>query len=104
VRDTHRTQLYGLSPAEMTADTKLTPTERSANQGRSFAAAECTAYLSVVWRAVDVDDTVTSCPLGHRCAREGPSWGFRGSRSPCTPTPGHPWRRRGSTPRCTDRL
>lgn len=48
----------------MTADTKLTPTERSANQGRSFAAAECTAYLSVVWRAVDVDDTVTSCPLG----------------------------------------
>ena len=43
----------------------------SANQGRSFAAAECTAYLSVVWRAVDVDDTVTSWPLGHRCAPEG---------------------------------
>jgi len=45
VRDTHRTQLYGLSPAEMTADPKLTPTERSATQGRSFAAAEYTAYL-----------------------------------------------------------
>jgi hypothetical protein len=28
VRDTHRTQLYGLSPAEIMADTKLTPKGR----------------------------------------------------------------------------
>jgi hypothetical protein len=55
----------------MTADPKLTPTERSATQGRSFAAAECTAYLSVVWRAVDVDGHGDELPLGHRCAAEG---------------------------------
>jgi hypothetical protein len=48
----------------MTADTKLTPPERSANQGRSFAAAECTAYLSVVWRAVDVDGHGDELPPG----------------------------------------
>jgi hypothetical protein len=48
----------------MTADTKLTPTERSANQGRSFAAAERTAYLSVVWRAVDVDGHGDELPPG----------------------------------------
>jgi len=55
----------------MTADPKLTPTERSATQGRSFAAAEYTAYLSVVWRAVDVDGHGDELPLGHRCAAEG---------------------------------
>jgi hypothetical protein len=104
VRDTHRTRLYGHSPAEMTADPKLTPPERSATQGRSFAAAECTAYLSVVWRAVDVEATVTSCSWATGAPPRGPSWGFRGSRSPCTPTAGHPWCRRGSTPRCTRRF
>src|SRR6478672_13398513 len=44
--------------------TRLTPTERSANQGRSFAAVECTAYLSVVWRAVDVDGHGDELPPG----------------------------------------
>ena len=48
----------------MTADPKLTPTERSATQGRSFAAAECTAYLSVIWRAVDVDGHGDELPPG----------------------------------------
>jgi hypothetical protein len=76
VRDTHRARQHGLSPAGMTADPKLTPTERSATQGCSFAAAECTAYLSVVWRAVHVDGHGDELPRATGALPRGPSWGI----------------------------